>query len=129
MPAGPLKGLAEGSRFPTAEAAEAHFLRMWRLNRMDPVELSALLSGPREETRAWIEGAARYGVTEAQLQLGQLLLDENDELAALRWFRRAARSSPQAMNMVGRCLENGWGAPPDTEEAARWYRRSAEAGQ
>ena len=122
------KGLADPSRFPTAEAAEAHFLRMWRLNRMDPGELATLLSGPREETRAWIESAARYGVTEAQLQLGQLLLDDRDELAALRWFRRAARSSPEAMNMVGRCMENGWGATQDLEDATRWYLRSAEAG-
>ncbi len=30
--------------------------------------------------------------------------------------------------MVGRCLENGWGATQDLEEAARWYLRSAEAG-
>jgi uncharacterized protein len=32
------------------------------------------------------------------------------------------------MNMVGRCYENGWGAPDDLVAAAHWYRRSAEAG-
>jgi hypothetical protein len=28
--------------------------------------------------------------------------------------------------MLGRCLDNGWGAPPAPAEAARWYRRAAE---
>jgi hypothetical protein len=30
--------------------------------------------------------------------------------------------------MVGRCLENGWGAVASPGEAARWYRRAADAG-
>jgi TPR repeat protein len=29
--------------------------------------------------------------------------------------------------MVGRCLENGWGAPADPAAAAPWYRAAAEA--
>jgi TPR repeat protein len=32
------------------------------------------------------------------------------------------------MNLVGRCLEHGWGAARDLAGARRWYRRSAEAG-
>ena len=58
---------------------------------------------------------ARYGLAEAQLRLGQLLLDGEgappDAAAALAWFQRsAAQGLPEAMNMAGRCLENGWGA-------------------
>ena len=34
-----------------------------------------------------------------------------DPLAALKWFRRAADANHlDAINMVGRCLDNGWGA-------------------
>jgi TPR repeat protein len=52
-----------------------------------------------------------------------------DEAAALGWFKTAARSGDaDAMNMAGRCLENGWGAPKNNSEAADWYRRSAQAG-
>jgi hypothetical protein len=51
-----------------------------------------------------------------------------DAKRGLSWFERAARTgSPEAMNMVGRCLENGWGSAVDLEAAARWYRLSAEA--
>ena len=32
------------------------------------------------------------------------------------------------MNLVGRCLEHGWGAAADSQSARDWYRRSAEGG-
>jgi TPR repeat protein len=122
-----------GGRFGAAAAAEDRYRRMWTLRQMDEGQLRALLSGPTDQAAPWIESAARYGVTQAQLRLGQMLLDGNgmarDEAAALRWFERAAgRGSPEAMNMAGRCRENGWGAAIDLAAAARWYRASAEAG-
>ena len=68
-----------------------------------------------------------------QVRLGQMLLEglgvTRDEVAAHRWFLSAARKEePAAMNMAGRCFENGWGAPPDLAEAAHCYSRSAEEG-
>ena len=67
----------------------------------------------------------------AQLVLGQMLLDgdrvERNPREALRWFRRAADAGvPMGMNMVGRCLENGWGTAVDFADAATWYRRAAD---
>jgi len=32
------------------------------------------------------------------------------------------------MNLLGRCLEEGWGCVPDPAAAALWYQRSAETG-
>jgi TPR repeat protein len=32
------------------------------------------------------------------------------------------------MNLLARCLEEGWGVARDPAAALRWYRRSAEAG-
>lgn len=121
-----------GGRFAAAAAAEGHFRRMWALRRMDEGQLRAALSGPPCQAAPWIESAARYGVTQAQLLLGQMLLDgtgiARDPAAGLRWFERAAgRGSAEAMNMAGRCHENGWSAPADLAAAARWYRLSAEA--
>jgi uncharacterized protein len=117
-------------RSPAAAEAEAHYRRMCELAAMREGELAAAL---QDEPAQWIESAARYGVAEAQLRLGQLLLDgtgaSRDPAAALAWFERAAAQGlPAAMNMVGRCLENGWGAPVDLPGAAAWYRRAAEAG-
>lgn len=134
-------GRSERSAPPAASAGpfdrqaqvEAEYLRMCRLQRMSSVELSLLLSGDPSEALPWVETAARYGVAEAQLRLGQMRLDglggPRDEPAALDCFTRAAKAGlPEAMNMVGRCYENGWGAPEDLAAAADWYRRSAQAG-
>jgi hypothetical protein len=53
---------------------------------------------------------------------------ERDERAAFGWFSRAAgQGDAEAMNMVGRCRENGWGVPVDLERAAASYLASAEA--
>ena len=116
-----------------AQEAETHYRRMWRLRQMSAAELRVLLAGDPEKAAPWIESAARYGLVEAQMRLGQMRLDgtgaPRDEAAALGWFRRAAdKGSPEAMNMVGRCYENGWGAAEDLVAAAHWYRRSGEAG-
>jgi len=129
---GPAKPQGVG-RFAGHEAVQADYLRMSQLRRMSHAELRTLLAGDPATTAPWIHAAARYGVAEAQLRLGQMLLDglgaPKDQAAALTWFTRAAKTgAPEAMNMVGRCHENGWGAEVDLSAAADWYRRSAEAG-
>jgi TPR repeat protein len=120
-------------RSEAAAEAEAHYLRMCRLRRLSHDELRRLLAGDPAIAAPWVESAARYGIAEAQVRLGQMSLDgagvPRDEAAALGWFLRAARAgSPEAMNMAGRCYENGWGAAESLEVAACWYRKSAEAG-
>jgi TPR repeat protein len=116
-----------------AEAAEDQYRRLCRLLGMDEAELRQRLAADPAKAAPWVESAARYGVVEAQLRLGQMLLDgagvAKDEAAALAWFTRAARQgAPEAMNMAGRCHENGWGVEADLGAAAQWYRQSAEAG-
>jgi TPR repeat protein len=116
-------------RSRAAADAEDHYRRMCKLSRMSEAELRALLASDAETAAPWIESAARYGVAEAQLRLGQLRLDAGDGAAALAWFERAAAQGlAEALNMVGRCWENGWGADVDLADAADWYRRAAEAG-
>src|SRR4029078_1877544 len=34
----------------------------------------------------------------------------------------------EAINMVGRCYERGWGVPIDAATAVRYYRRAADQG-
>jgi len=48
---------------------------------------------------------------------------------ALGWYLRAARRGHgRAMNLIGRCLEEGWGCRRRRSSAVEWYRRSAESG-
>ncbi|HEX3917045.1 MAG TPA: tetratricopeptide repeat protein [Caulobacteraceae bacterium] len=112
-----------------AAEVEAHYVRMTRLSRMSPAELTRALAGDAEDAAPWIESAARYGVAEAQVRWGQLRLDAGAAAEALTWFERAAaQGSAEAMNMAGRAYENGWGVEGDLAAAALWYQRAADAG-
>lgn len=98
-----------------------------------PDGIAAALARPPEEAIAWLEAAARYGLVEAQVALGQCLLDGRgippDPGRAVTWFRIAAGAEhAPGMNMLGRCLERGWGCAVDHEEAGRWYARAAAHG-
>ena len=90
----------------------------------------SLLAGPASSY--WIEQLARYGFVEAQVLLGQLLLDRRPRPAAgvaFGWFATAAATGhPPALNMMGRCLEHGWDTAADPAAAVGCYRRAAEAG-
>ena len=76
---------------------------------------------------------AERGHVAAQTVLGQLLLDGGadgpaDPPDAVRWFRIAAAAGfVPARNMLGRCLERGWGTPPDLLAAAACYEAAAGA--
>jgi len=107
-------------------------VRLSALRTLTRDELSRMLGGRPEEIGPWMEAAARYGLVEAQVLLGQMLLDgrgaRHDSPRAFRWFSVAANAGhPPAMNMAGRCYENGWGVGRDDAAAVAWYRRAAEA--
>ncbi|MFI4908723.1 MAG: tetratricopeptide repeat protein [Steroidobacterales bacterium] len=121
-------------QFGRAEAMEENQHRLSQLAQMSYGSLHALLTGNPAKATAWIRSAAECGVAAAQLRLGRILLAgsavEQDERAAFVWFgRAAAQGDTEAMNMVGRCHENGWGAPVDLERAAASYRAAAEGGR
>ncbi len=103
------------------------------LRDMPKDELAMRFSGSPEETAASIASAARFGLVEAQLLFGQVLLDgrgtPRDPAAAVLWFGAAASAgSAEAMNMLGRCHEMGWGVRSDCAIAAVWYARAADHG-
>jgi len=96
-------------------------------------EVEAILAGPPEAATAWLRTHAAQGVSEAQANLGQRLLDgvgvAANPVEALAWFlKAAAQKHPMAINMVGRCYENGWGVPANLVVAAQWYRQAADLG-
>ena len=107
-------------------------LTLARLAAMAPAEQVAALQADAGHTARLVYQAACHGLVEAQLTLGQMLLDGRgtpaDGAAARRWFALAARQGyAPAANMLGRCLERGWGGDPDLAQAAACYRQAADA--
>ncbi|WP_313085582.1 tetratricopeptide repeat protein [Pseudomonas sp.] len=106
------------------------------LTRRDAIttdQLSARLAGAPREAARTILAAAQTGLADAQVMLGQILLEgrgiQRDAALAVRWFRIArAQGTPMAHNMLGRCLEHGWGCPPNAAAAANEYRLAADQG-
>lgn len=103
------------------------------LNAVSRAQWDAILAGPVAQTATWLVAAARAGNAEAQVVLGQWLLDGHgvarNEATAFHWFERAAaQGHAMAHNMAGRCLEYGWGTPQDNARAIARYRSAADAG-
>ncbi|KKW92290.1 tetratricopeptide repeat protein [Sphingobium chungbukense] len=103
------------------------------LSAMSADTLAARLAEPGSDRAALIRIAAEGGVVQAQLLLGQMLLDgielPADPRAAFGWFNRAAASHDMfALNMVGRCYELGWGVAVDPDRAMECYRVAAGRG-
>lgn len=108
-------------------------ITLTRPETLDGDELRERLAGDPRQAARTILAAAREAVLEAQTLLGQILLDgngiERDPALARTWFAIAAeRGDAMARNMLGRCLEQGWGGPVDLENAAIHYRAAAAAG-
>lgn len=87
---------------------------------------------PADDVRQ-IRSAATFGSTRAQILLGQMLVDGNgvpqSRAEGRRWFLKAAATgNAEAITMVGRCHELGWGGPIDLAAALQCYRDAALLG-
>jgi TPR repeat protein len=96
-------------------------------------QLPSLLAGEPREAARTILAAAETGLADAQVMLGQILLEgrgiQRDPELAIRWFRIArAQGNAMAHNMLGRCLEHGWGCDQDLATAAHEYSEAAKLG-
>ncbi|MEH2512896.1 TPR repeat protein [Nitrobacteraceae bacterium AZCC 1564] len=101
-----------------------------QLENLSKEEWDVILSKDPIEAARWIYAAATYGNIDAQLHWAQMLLDgigtARDPEAAFRWFGIAALSKrADAINLLGRCHELGWGTPVDFGKAAEHYREAA----
>lgn len=118
-----------GKRRQKQAAREPVYLSQLQ-NLSDEGWKAALTKSPAEAAR-WVQAAATYGNTDAQLHWAQMQLDgygtKRDPEAAFRWFGIAALSKrPDAVNMLGRCHDLGWGTPVDYAKAVECYRAAAE---
>lgn len=109
--------------FPQPTSLEA-------VSRLTPADWQAITEADPETAAQWMLRCAQLGHPDAQVILGQWLLDGHgvvrNPVEALVWFLKAARQGqPMGMNMAGRCFENGWGAEVDAFIACNWYRQAA----
>lgn len=67
--------------------------------------------------------------TEVQLLLGQMYLNKSQFSQAFSMFAVAAQSGqPQALNMLGRAYEQGWGVTRSVVQAVKYFEAAAEQG-
>jgi TPR repeat protein len=71
-------------------------------------EFTRLLLGDFSQVQAWLEKHAP-----ARVQT---------------WREAANGGSPEAMVLLGACLEDGKGLPPNEVEGVKWIRKAAELG-
>lgn len=91
--------------------------------------MRARLSGGPEERASIIRAGAEQGIAEAQAVWAQMLLDDGKAKEGFTWFNKAAAQGHlMALNMVGRCYDQGWGVPVDKRRAAECFRIAAERG-
>ena len=73
--------------------------------------------------------AAEGGLDWAQYNLGHMHLAAGDRKAAFGCYGgAAAQGHVRAMNLLGRCHEQGWGTARNSRRALFWYRQSARGG-
>lgn len=114
--------------FELAVAGEGEKFRTLYV-RVLPAEDAAGLELSAEEARA----RAVSGDAEAQVAWASRLLNGDgvarDAEAAVRWLILAARTgNADALNMLGRCYEFGWGVAPRGADAIRYYAQAADKG-
>lgn len=102
-------------------------------NRIPAGEWEAIIAGDAALARQWLEAVARLGSGEAQVVLGQWLLEGRGGLRdadrAVQWFVKAvSQQHPLGINMMGRCYANGWGVSEDQTRATELYRQAADLG-
>lgn len=69
----------------------------------------------------------------AQLNMGISYItgagvEQDDEKAAMWFFKAASQGSGTAQYNLGLCYETGRGVEQDIDEAVEWYERAAEQG-
>jgi TPR repeat protein len=100
------------------------------LREVSSEELQALVEKSPQIGARLVESAAKYGLLTAQMTWARMLLHGRgvpmDQESACHWFSVAAETGdPEAINMVGRCHELGWGAPANPRYAEVHYRQAA----
>lgn len=77
----------------------------------------------------WYSKTGCKGDVNAQVFLGMYYFDMHDYAKAYYWFNKAAElNNKAAINMLGRCYEDGFGVAKDTSVAKKYYLKAAKMG-
>ncbi|MDT7515276.1 tetratricopeptide repeat protein [Rhodoferax mekongensis] len=100
---------------------------------MSPAAWSAVIGADPPSAALWMRQASELGSADAQLVMGQWLLDGHgtgaNHAEAIGYFLKSGiQGHAMGMNMCGRCFENGWGTAVDFFAAANWFRQAAHKG-
>ena len=77
----------------------------------------------------WYSKTGCKGDVNAQVFLGMYYFDMHDYAKAYYWFNKAAeQNNKAAINMLGRCYEEGFGVDKDTSAAKKYYLKAAKMG-
>ena len=72
------------------------------------------------------DDSSRPITPQAEVQSGNLYIDQKDYSKAMTWFRKAAeQGNAVAQNNIGWLYQNGFGVQQDYAEAMKWYREAA----
>jgi cell division septation protein DedD len=101
--------------------AEFNLGQAYRLGRGVPINLGM--------AKSWFEKAANAGHLDAETTLGLLLFQNGDQVAGLKWLRRAAEEGePRALLVYGTALYNGDGVTQDRLLGYAYVSRAADQG-
>lgn len=101
--------------------AEFNLGQAYRLGRGVPLNLAM--------AKGWFEKAANAGHLDAETTLGLLLFQNGDQVAGLKWLRRAAdQGEPRALLVYGTALYNGEGVMKDHVLGYAYVSRAAAQG-
>ena len=84
------------------------------------------------KARAWFEKGAEVGIRASQNNAGYLYIaieGKEDYNKAFYWFSKAAeQDSPNALEFLGICYDNGWGVEKDPLKAQEYYKKAYRLG-
>lgn len=117
-----------------AEAGEPHAQFNFGMMKLGRKSCSMANKSKRDvpQAKEWLRKAADQGITQAQVILAMLNkkdsgLEGADVQEGLRWLKLAVKQNdPQALDLMGQYVGQGWGTKQDNAEAVQWYRKAAE---
>ncbi len=100
---------------------------------MSPQRIREVFTQDLGRAAGWVRLTALDGLAEGQLCYGRMLLDGNGvPRTSMRRLNGSnvlpAQGHIDAINMVGRCCDMGWGTPENPTAAAEHFRRAADSG-
>lgn len=74
----------------------------------------------------WLKKAAELGLVDAEVELGDYYLGEDDAQAVIWLTKAAKKGNLSAIKTLAECYDEGKGVNKDRKTAVEWYKKAAE---